>query len=140
MFSQVVKTLLTKKQSSVEDKIETLHRTCFLYFFQLLGIKEDDEGTLDTLFGFLKSNKKELTKAQMDLIKFDAQAFTFNAPGPGKTKAQQAHLRAFKKFCKVLVSNIVDVFPSLQESMSGLVSEILKFTNCKLRLFRHGFT
>ena len=140
MFSQVVKTLLTKKQSSVEDKIETLHRTCFLYFFQLLGIKEDDEATLDTLFGFLKSNKKELTKAQMDSIKFDAQFFTFNAPGPVKTKAQLAHLRAFKKFCKVLVSNIVDVFPSLQESMSGLVSEILKFTNCKLRLFRHGFT
>ena len=72
MFSQVVKTLLTKKQSSVEDKLETLHRTCFLYFFQLLGIKEDEEETLDTLFGFLKSNKKELTKSQMDLIKFDA--------------------------------------------------------------------
>ena len=72
MFQQVVKSLLTKKQSSIEAKIEILHRTCFLYFFQLLGIKEDELQTLETLFNFMKSAKKELTRTQMDLIKFDA--------------------------------------------------------------------
>ena len=62
-----------------------------------------------------------------------------NAPGP-KTKASQSHLRAFKRFCKVLVTNLVDIFPVKNEIMPCLVTEILNMSHSKLRLFRHGFT
>ena len=75
--------------------MQTLLQTCFLYFFQLLGIEEDDMSSMEILFGYLKTAKRqsvvvskprELTKAQMDKIKFNGDLFALNVPGP-KTKA-----------------------------------------------------
>ena len=77
-FPQVIKTLL--EQSKQHD--DTIHKTCFLYFYELMGIKGSDRESLDTLFQFQKSAKKELTKAQLDKIKFNAYSFALNAPGP----------------------------------------------------------
>ena len=96
MFQTEIKKILTKSQLSAADKAATLHKSCFLYFFQLLGIKEegnDNKKLLDTLFAYLKSgkvkNRDDLTKEQLALIKFDAEAFTFSAVpgGPSRTKA-----------------------------------------------------
>ena len=57
MFQKAVKSLLTPSNES-SDQMQTLLQTCFLYFFQLLGIKEDDMASMDILFGHLKTAKR----------------------------------------------------------------------------------
>ena len=49
---------------------------------------------------------------------------------------------AFKKFCRQLVSNLVDLLPDeqIKQCTVKLLEEIVKMSNCKMRLFRHGFT
>lgn len=139
MFSEVVKVLLLDSDKS-NEKLQVLLKTCFLYFFQLLGISEDDKVSLNALFAQLEGKKQgEMTKDQISKLDFDATCFAFNGPNI-KTKACQNHLRAFKRFAKVLVNNLVDVFPSKQSSMTRLLAEIIKFSGSKVRLFRHGFT
>lgn len=120
-----------------------LLRTCFLYFFQLVGVEADDAKSLEILFGYLcakNSNvgkQKELTKAQSSQIKVNIDKIAFMAKNG---KSCQAHARNFKRFCKVLMTNLVDVFPAKKQHVLGLVREILNFSRCKLRLLRFGFT
>lgn len=116
-------------------------KTCFLYFFQLVGIKYDDTESLEILFAYLvtkksKGGQKEMSKSELGKISFDLDKIAFLS----KSKSSQAHVRIFKRFCKVLITNLVDVFPAKKKHMYALAREILNFSRCKMRLFRSGFT
>lgn len=135
---------MAKTQSGESpEQVQTLLRTCFLYFFQLVGIDADDTKSLEILFGYLSAKnsnvgkQKELTKAQLSQINFNLDKIAFMTKS---SKNCQAHVRTFKRFCKVLTTNLVDVFPAKKQHMLGLVREILNFSRCKMRLLRFGFT
>lgn len=144
LIKQAVDSLLDRTQSSESpEQAQTLLRTCFLYFFQLVGIEETDAKSLEILFGFLSAKnsnvgkQKELTKAQIGQISFNQDKIAFMGKN---NRTQQAHVRTFKRFCKMLTTNLVDVFPAKKQHMLGLVREILNFSRCKVRLLRYGFT
>lgn len=101
-----------------------------------------DPDSVNTLFTFLTAKnsnvggKKDLSKQQGLGIKFDIDRMAYQS----STKSQLAHIRQFKRFTKLLVSNIVDLFPQQKELTSCLVQEIINFSQCKMRLLRLGFT
>ena len=49
-------------------------------------------------------------------------------------------MKHFKRACKILVSNLVDVFPSQKNCLPAIIKEILNFSRAKVRLLRHVFT
>jgi hypothetical protein len=117
-------------------------RVIFLYFFQMAGVNKDDEATLAVLFEFIErknpnaNKQKELTKAQQDSLKFDVdQAVIF-----GQGKLAMAHLRHFKKFCKLLVANLVDLFPAKKELLVDIAREVCIMSRFRVRLVRYAFT
>ena len=69
MLQNAVKLLLDQRGSSSEqaDQLQILLKTCFLYFFRLIGIKEDDKASLDILFEFLNAPKRRATAAAAKL-------------------------------------------------------------------------
>jgi len=110
-----MKQLLNQTASAESpEQAQTLLRTCFLYFFELMGITEDDGQSLDILFAHLAAKSgnvgkpKELTKSQMDKIHSNVDKIVFMT----KSKTNLTHIRQFKRFCKVLATNLVDVFPA----------------------------
>lgn len=84
-----------------------------------MGVEENDNQSLDILFAHLAAKngnvgkQKELSKAQMDKINSNVEKIVFMT----KSKNSQTHIRQFKRFCKVLVTNLVDVFPSKKQHM-----------------------
>lgn len=117
-------------------------RVIFLYFFQMAGVSKDDHATFSVLFEFLErknanANKpKEMTKAQQDSLKFDVdQAAIF-----GQGKLAMAHLRHFRKFCKLLVANLVDLYPAKKELLVDIAREVCIMSRLRIRLVRYAFT
>ena len=49
-------------------------------------------------------------------------------------------MRTFKRFCKILTTNLIDMYPKKQTNLPTLLKEILNFSKSKLRLFRYSFT
>lgn len=79
-----MKQLLNQTASSESpEQAQTLLRTCFLYFFELMGITEDDKQSLDIVFAHLAAKSgnvgksKELTKSQMDKIQSNVDKIVF---------------------------------------------------------------
>ena len=63
MIKQAVDSLLTKTGNSESpEQVQTLLRTCFLYFFQLVGIEASDTKSLEHLFGFLSAKNSNVGK------------------------------------------------------------------------------
>ena len=77
-----------------------------------------------------------MNKAQTDELTFDLDKIVFSKTN----KDAQKHLRAFKRFFKILTTNLVDVFPDKKEHLTSLVTAILNFSMSKSRLLRFGFT
>lgn len=77
-----------------------------------------------------------MKKADLDKVTFDLDKIVFMT----KSKTSLAHIRSFKRFCKVLCTNLVDSYPAKKQHMQGIVREILNFSRCKMRLLRYGFT
>ena len=130
--------MLVKERESKNEVI----RVVFLYFFQMCGIAKDDEKTLSTLFDFVqKTNSnagkpKEMTVAQQDSLKFNVdQAMIF-----GQGKQAQIHLRHFKKFCKLFVANLVDIYPARSELLVEITREVCNLARFRIRLVRYAFT
>jgi len=137
-LKNVVDDLLVAKT----DSKETVMRTVFLYFFQLTGIASDDHATLKIMFDFIEKKlssggkPKEMTKEQQDSLKFDVDA----AAILGQGKLAQLHLRHFKKFCKLFVANLVDLFPAKKDVLIDIIREVCNLTRLKVRIARYAFT
>ena len=58
----------------------------------------------------------------------------------GQGKLAQIHLRSFKKFCKILVANLVDIYPARSELLIEVVHEACHFLRFRIRLVRYAFT
>ena len=108
-----------------------------------MGIKEEDGVSLDILFEFLMpgkrrsvTKKREIPKDQVNRLTFDVSRIVFMS----KTRSAQAHLKAFKRFCKVLTTDLVDVYPRKKQHLLSLVSGIVDLSQSTLRLMRYGFT
>jgi hypothetical protein len=108
----------------------------------MAGVSKDDDVTLTILFEFLErknpnANKpKEMTKSQQDSLKFDVD----NAAIFGQGKQSMAYLRHFKKFCKLLVVNLVDLYPAKKEILVDIVREVCNMSRLRVRLVRYAFT
>lgn len=111
------------------------------YFFELSGVHEAEK--LKTLVEFSKSLKKEQ--------EFDA---FWNESDPSKMidfkqivlmpntqdKNGVTHRKFFKRFCKILVTNIIDAYPKKEKLLINLVDKICILCQSKVRLVRYGFT
>ena len=68
-------------------QVACILRTCFLYFFELLGIKETDKASLDILIAHVTAKnsntgkEKEIQKSKLDKItdSFDIESNIFMA-------------------------------------------------------------
>ena len=142
LLQAAVKELLTPEESS--KQVACVLRTCFIYFFELLGIRETEKASLDILMAHLAAKnsntgkEKEIPVSKLNKITgcFEIERNIFMA----KSKQASSHLRQFKRFCSVLATNLIDVYPAKKQYTQALVREILNFSHCINRLFRHGFT
>jgi hypothetical protein len=135
-LKSTVDELLLKKQDS------NAFRVVFLYFFQMAGVDAKDNKTLATLFEFIDAKPsnsgkaKEMSKELQDSLKFDIdQAMIF-----GQSKLAQTHLRLFKKLCKLLVNNLVDLFPAKKDFLIDVIQEVCNLSRLRVRLVRYAFT
>ena len=100
---------------------------------------QEDDASLDILFELVNNNKprkssvktKDMTKAQMDALAlaFDTNNIVFMMSKTNKDA--QKHIRGFKRFFKILTTNLVDVFPDKKEHLTSLVTAILNYSQCK---------
>ena len=51
-----------------------------------------------------------------------------------------AFLMHFKKFCKLLVVNLVDLYPAKKEILVDIVREVCNMSRLRVRLVRYAFT
>ena len=49
-------------------------------------------------------------------------------------------MRSFKRFIKLLVTNLVDCYPENSKFVMMLLTEIRSFTRMRMRLWRFSFT
>ena len=49
-------------------------------------------------------------------------------------------MRTFKRFCKILTVNLIDMYPKHKTNLPTLLKEISNLSKSKLRLFRYSFT
>ena len=88
---------------------------------------QENDASLDILFELVMNNKpkkstvknKDMTKAQTDSLTFDVHNIVFMVSKTNKDA--QKHIRGFKRFLKILTTNLVDVFPDKKEHLSSLV-------------------
>ena len=50
------------------------------------------------------------------------------------------HKKQFKRFCKILVRAIVDMFPLRDNLLGAIVDKICVLAQCNIRLIRFSFT
>ena len=135
-------TELNREQKELSSQPKLMLRTCFLYFFELLGVKKEDKATLTILFDLMSKKQsntgkeKELEKEQQDKMSIDFDNIVFTST----SKQAATHLRTFKRFVKILVTNLVDSYPEEGDFISMLIAEIRSFAKMKMRLFRFAFT
>ena len=70
---------------------------------------------------------KDYWKAVADLkaaIKLNPEKLVFCSKG----KAEQAQTKTFKRFCKVLATNLIDIYPKNKGILPALLREILNFS------------
>ena len=102
-----------------------------------MGLQDkENEESLNILFELVMNTpkkfvgkNKDLTKAQTDALTFDLDKIAFM--NSKTNKDAQKHLRAFKRFFKILTTNLVDVFPDKKEHLTSLVIAILNLTLSK---------
>ena len=116
-------------------------KTCFLYLFELSGGSKNDKDSLKVLFDLLAKKcapglNKELTKDQQSQLKIDFASCHFLNGG----KQSATALRGFKRFTKLLVGNLIDMYPANKELLPMIVGEICMLSRQKLRLLRSCFT
>lgn len=70
------------------------------------------------------------------MLKFEVD----NAAIFGQGKQSMANLRHFKKFCKLLVANLVDLYPAKKEVLVDIVREVCNMSRMRVRLVRYAFT
>ena len=102
-----------------------------------MGFKDqENEESLNVLFELVMNTpkkfvgkNKDMTKAQTDALTFDLNNIVFMTSRTNKDA--QKHLRAFKRFFKILTTNLVDVFPDKKEHLTCLVTAILNLSLSK---------
>jgi len=88
-----------------------------------MGVRHDDQQTLKVLNTFIlqrKSNvgkEKELSKGDSDAIKFEFESCHFMQTN----KPAIAQLRNFKRFVKLLTTNLVDMYPVKSEYLPAII-------------------
>ena len=50
------------------------------------------------------------------------------------------HKKFFKRFCKILVTNVIDAYPKKEKLLINIVDRICILAQSKIRLVRYGFT
>ena len=60
-------------------------------------------------------------------------------PGTNE-KVAVTHKKFFKRFCKILVTNIIDAYPKKERVLVNLVDKISILAQSKVRLIRYSFT
>ena len=84
-----------------------------------MGIKEEDKDSIKILMDHLAAKssnvgkEKEIAKNKFNQINFDLESFIFMPKKGGKLA--QTHLRWFKRFCKFLITNLVDLYPAKKQ-------------------------
>lgn len=77
---------------------------------------------------FFKDRKPEA------LINFDTlQLFSVE-------KGESNHKKFFKRFCKIIVTDLVDMYPKRSNLLSAIVDKVCIMAQSKIRLVRFGFT
>jgi len=84
-------------------------------------------------------------KSEKDWDQFLAQnsedLFNFESYQIGKAdKEAVVHKKFFKRFCKLLVSNLIDMYPKRDKILPSIVSKICILSQVKQRLVRMAFT
>jgi len=128
-----------KKLSSCLNSNSTVLKIVFLYFFELLGISDED-----VLSDLVEASVKTKSVSEWDkllkdskieeIINWDkAQLLPFDKEG-------LTHKRFFKRFCKIFVNNHVDGFPARQGLQESIFTRVCALSQSKVRLVRFGFT
>jgi hypothetical protein len=125
------------KKTPKNDKI--IFKTVFCYFFELIGVQNPEnlknivektqiiekEQDWDK---FLKENKPE------DMINFEKLQLL------STEKDGNTHKKFLKRFFKILVTNLIDMYPKRHKLLELIIDKICILAQSKVRLIRFGFT
>jgi len=111
----------------------------FVYFFELMGVHQVSD--LKIL-----AEKSMTIKREQDWDKF----FKEHSPEAmvnferlqllSMEKEGLNHKKQFKRFCKIVVGSLVDMYPLRDQLLAKLVDKVCLLAQSKIRLVRFGFT
>lgn len=165
-FKSTVDALFVRPRGSVgnrenekklsEEDFESL-RAVFLYFFELSGLRshkdQASEEILDKMLDLVVQVKGD-PNAKLETLLKKEQEFMLGCvtknylilaqnqieTGDGKHASASEHKKCFKRFVKLLVKNLIELYPRRQQVLPLLVDRVVALTESKLRFLRLSFT
>lgn len=134
---QKLKSIVDEILTNPNTSEESVTRTLFLYFFELMGLEKSD--SLLYMCSFIANNSSEkkiqemIDQEELD-ISFDKMVF-FN-----QDKKSVVQKKLLKKFCKIFVADVVDGLPQKENYLTSIVEKVCILQKNSKRLVRFAFT
>jgi hypothetical protein len=117
----------------------TVIKTIFLYFFELLGIQQtsDLKQILTKVLTFNTEQQWDkffLESNPENMVNFDRLQLLSNE------KEGVNHKKQFKRFCKILITGLIDMYPTRDNLLVKIIDKVSILAQSKIRLIRFGFT
>ena len=138
-FKEVLDELIACPEGEEANSDKTILKTIFLYFLELMGVSKDEDLQLlvDKTLAWTKEQEVDKffeERKPEELINFDTvQLFSTEKEGAN-------HKKFFKRFCKIIVTDLVDMFPKRNRLIPAIVDKVCIIAQSKVRLVRFGFT
>ena len=138
-FKETLDELVISPDEGESNSDKVILKTVFLYFFELLGVSDDKElkNLVENCLSWTK--EQEVDKFFKDrnideMINFETlQILSTEKDGSN-------HKKFFKRFCTIMVTNLIDMFPKRSDLVSLIIDKVCILAQSKIRLIRFGFT
>lgn len=116
-FKETLDELVVCPDEGKSNSDKVILKTVFLYFFELLGVSDDKELKILVEKCLTWTKEQEVDKFFKDrnieeMINFDTLQI-LSAEKDGSN-----HKKFFKRFCNIMVTNLIDMFPKRSDVVS----------------------
>jgi len=138
-FKDVLDELIASPDGEEANSDTTILKTIFLYFLELMGVSKDEDLQLLVEKTLVWTKEQEVDKffkerKPEELINFDTLQLCPTEKEGGN------HKKFFKRFCKIIITDLVDMFPKRNRLIPAIVDKVCIIAQSKVRLVRFGFT
>ena len=138
-FKDVLDELIACPDSEEANSDKTILKTVFLYFHELMGVSKDEDLQLLVEKSLVWTKEQEVDKFFKE--RKPEELFNFDTLQLCPTdKEGGSHKKFFKRFCKIIITDLVDMFPKRNRLIPAIVDKVCIIAQSKVRLVRFGFT